>query len=82
VTWSVAELNGGSRDYKQVSANKLSEENVFYEFFKGSVQVESFPVWQENIHIGLVSFASSERSLISNQRTRLIRAAVKLLLAL
>lgn len=82
VTRSVAKLHGGSQDYMQVPANELSEENVFYEFFKECVQVESFPVWRENKLIGLVSFASSERSLISNQRTRLIRAAVKLLLAL
>lgn len=82
VTQSLAELLDPNLDYKQVSANELSVKNVFYDFFKGSARVESFPVWEDNKLIGLVSFASSERSLVSRQRARLIRAAVKLLLAI
>ncbi|HEY0174091.1 MAG TPA: SIR2 family protein [Pyrinomonadaceae bacterium] len=82
VTRSLAELHDAGQDYKQVAADELSAGNVFHEFFKGSARVESFAVRQGNNLIGLVSFASSERSLVSQQRTRLIRAAVKLLLAI
>ncbi|MET0623186.1 MAG: SIR2 family protein [Pyrinomonadaceae bacterium] len=82
VTRSVAELHDPGKDYKQVSADELSAQNAFREFFKGSARVESFPIWQEGKLIGLVSFASSEESLVSSKRTRLIRAAVKLLLAI
>lgn len=83
VAQSVAELHDHQTlDYKQVSARDLSVENVFYPFFKGCNQIETFTVWREGNLTGLISFVSSESSMINNQRTRLIRAAVKLLLML
>jgi hypothetical protein len=80
ISESVAQLHRDSRDYERMSASELSEENVFYEFLKAGTQIESFPVWRKNILKGLVSFASSERPLISRQPVRLIRAAVQLLI--
>lgn len=83
VAQSVAELHDHQKlDYRKVAAGDLSVENVFYPFFKGCDQIETYTVWRGDNLAGLVSFVSSESSLINNQRTRLIRAAVKLLLML
>jgi hypothetical protein len=82
VSKSVAQLHRGSRDYEEMTPAELPADNVFCDFFKRAAQIESFPVWRGNTFTGLVSFASSKRPLISQQRLRLIRAAVRLIVQL
>lgn len=82
VAESVHQLHDEDQTYKMISREEMSKDNVFYEFFKAWSQIESFPVWRGDQLIGLVAFASKGQPLIEQQRLRLIRAAVKLLVGL
>lgn len=79
---SLTELHAEGKDYKKTLLDELPIDNVFYEFLKGSGHLESFPVWRDEQLVGLAAFASSQQSLVDQDRLRLIRAAVKLLITL
>lgn len=75
-------LHQKSEDYQKSSSADLSVDNIFYEFLREGTQIETFPVWRGEQLFGLVSFASNEDLLVGDQRLRLIRSAVKLLVAI